>query len=89
MLSQSAALQGQNHADERESGAGSNRRARGSRLHTLAINRTRLEALSVSRPLRAESHDTAGGKLASIFSGCDGVAVIPPRSEGRGFSRGN
>jgi hypothetical protein len=43
----------------------------------------------VTRPLQAEPHGPAGGKPASIFSGCEVVAAIPPRPEGRGFSRRN
>jgi hypothetical protein len=49
--------------------------------------RARREASSVIRPLRAESHDQAGGKPASIFSGGGVVAASPPALKD-GVSRG-
>ena len=44
---------------------------------------------SVTRPVRVESHDPAGGKPAFTHRGCEVAAAIPPRPEGRGFSRRN
>jgi hypothetical protein len=78
MLPQSAALKGQNQADERSNGEGLERRASGSRLHTLAMAATTPRGVVHHQALTGRvSRHSRWHKPAPIFSGCQGRSRYP------------